>query len=234
VDAGCLGACHGERVHDDLFRPVHCRAPRFYGDEIGGHGRRLVHLRHQSRGRASKFASGSSKATNSRRPSGIICRSNHLGPPQQDGEVPPQLRPPPTVAHNNTGVGRLEPEAEAPRARSLRRRQARQRALSLDQPVGVCCRSGGRPAQLQRTRGSTSRTCSLWELWAACAFIAADSPAISVTLRPLCYTNYLPTCRFDKWASWELKRLEVFEQCFLLVGTQLRPEFVTASAVARI
>ena len=36
--------------------------------------------------------------------------------------MPPQLRPPPTVAHNNTGGGRLEPEAEAPRARSLRRR----------------------------------------------------------------------------------------------------------------
>jgi hypothetical protein len=36
--------------------------------------------------------------------------------------VPPQLRPPPTVAHNNTGGGRLEPEAEAPRARSLRGR----------------------------------------------------------------------------------------------------------------
>ena len=31
-----------------------------------------------------------------------------------------------------------------------------------------------------------------------------------------------------------LKRLEVFEQCFFLVRTQLRSEFVAASAVARI
>jgi cellulose biosynthesis protein BcsQ len=31
-----------------------------------------------------------------------------------------------------------------------------------------------------------------------------------------------------------LKRFELFKQCFLLVGTQLRSEFVTASAVARI